>query len=369
MTERHFDSNERSADDMIVDTTPTFPFIDQAIDAVCYIDFTTNHFYANDRLQTFFPTLQSSSFPTRLALANHLQTTLHRYGCPADQAAALWESVVAAQHITPFHAGERTLTIGERSMALSLYFIHPRTGVFVVWRDTTAEVRQLEQQHAFLEEFTREVQHPLTLISSYAERLSEHRDLDPSAQDLLHVVRRETERLEHLLTSFLDYHQHTTHGKLTVTTFLLNPILHNLCAHYTTLSPFHDITLSAPKPVVIQADVQSVLQLLHNLIGNAIRHSPEGGGIHLSLTDADETIILSVQDSGLGIPPHSLPRLFDANGLDQAELGLLFCKQIVEAHGWGIHVESIYGEGTTRLVDMHPIDVMNMNNIHDEPDR
>ncbi len=334
-----------------------FPFINQAIDAICYIDLVEFHFYANDRLHQLYPALESTAFPTHTALADYIQSALLRSGCSSEQATSFWDLTCS----TSADDGEQTLPIDGRAITLSFHFVHPRSGVFIVWRDMTNEVTEKEQHDAFLTGFSREVQHPITLISSYTERLSRNCDLDPVSKDLLHVVRREAERLEHLLTSFLAYQQQARHDDLTVTTFLLDPILQKMCAHYKTISPFHEIALSIAEPLVIKADEQRLLQLLHNLIGNAIRHSPEGGTIRLGLTRVEGTAVLSVHNPGLGIPPHLLPHLLDSRGSDDFDLGLLFCKQIVEAHGWSIHVESVYGEGTTCFIELHTLDVEAMH--------
>ncbi len=103
----------------------------------------------------------------------------------------------------------------------------------------------------------------------------------------------------------------------------------------------------------IRADSDRLLQVLENLVGNAIKFTPDGGTITVSAThDADE-VRFSVADTGAGIPAQSLPHIFDRfwqarrAGSRGAGLGLAICKGIVEAHGGRIWVESTEGRGST----------------------
>ena len=110
----------------------------------------------------------------------------------------------------------------------------------------------------------------------------------------------------------------------------------------------------APELPLASADLDRVLQVFSNLIGNAVKFTPEGGRITLRVEPEDaEMIHFSVVDTGRGIPAESLPHLFDrfwqARSARRAGagLGLTICKGIVEAHGGRIGVESTAGEGST----------------------
>lgn len=100
-------------------------------------------------------------------------------------------------------------------------------------------------------------------------------------------------------------------------------------------------------------DRERVLQVLGNLIGNAIKFTPEGGTVELSAESSDDEVVFSVRDSGVGVPAKQLPHVFDRfwQATPKARLGsglgLTIAKGVVEALGGRIWVESRPGEGTT----------------------
>lgn len=102
----------------------------------------------------------------------------------------------------------------------------------------------------------------------------------------------------------------------------------------------------------ISADRHRMLQVLSNLIGNAIKFTPEGGSIEVAVEAADEGVRFTVVDTGIGIEPESLPNLFqpfwqvERRSLEGVGLGLMIARGIVDAHGGSIGVESTPGQGS-----------------------
>jgi signal transduction histidine kinase len=103
----------------------------------------------------------------------------------------------------------------------------------------------------------------------------------------------------------------------------------------------------------VKVDRDRILQVLSNLIGNAIKFTPADGRIRVSLRPEEESVRFSVSDTGPGIEPEHLTQLFQPfwqarrGGSDGAGLGLAIAKGIVEAHGGRIWAESTAGRGTT----------------------
>ena len=115
----------------------------------------------------------------------------------------------------------------------------------------------------------------------------------------------------------------------------------------------------------IEADEASLLRVLSNLIGNAVKFSHDRGRVAIRARAADKELVLSVQDEGIGIPSDALARVFerfsqvDASSTRQhggTGLGLYITRQLVEAHGGRVWVESEVGRGSTISFSL-PLDV------------
>ena len=107
---------------------------------------------------------------------------------------------------------------------------------------------------------------------------------------------------------------------------------------------------------MVHADPERVTQLLSNLVGNALKFTPAGGRVEVRVQPYDEGTLVSVSDTGDGIPAEQLPHVFDrffqvsssrAGARHGAGLGLQIARGIVEAHGGTIWIESAAGRGTT----------------------
>jgi signal transduction histidine kinase len=114
-----------------------------------------------------------------------------------------------------------------------------------------------------------------------------------------------------------------------------------------------DVQLDAERKLPdIWADQHRLLQVLENLIGNAIKFTPVGGRITISAIPRERDVLFRVNDTGYGISPDDLPHVFDRfwqarRGRDGAGLGLPIARGIIAAHGGQIWVESALGRGTT----------------------
>src|SRR5262249_224776 len=109
----------------------------------------------------------------------------------------------------------------------------------------------------------------------------------------------------------------------------------------------------------VSIDASRVLQLLSNLIGNALKFTPSGGCVTVRAAESGAGVRIAVQDSGSGIPAEELPFIFDrfwhaqrASSVRGTGLGLAIAKGIAEAHGARIEVESTVGAGSTFSVTL-----------------
>jgi signal transduction histidine kinase len=107
-----------------------------------------------------------------------------------------------------------------------------------------------------------------------------------------------------------------------------------------------------------QWDNARLERVVANLVSNAVKYSPAGGDVRVRVTRDGDTAVLSVEDSGMGIPQEDMPRIFERffrarNVIDEvagAGIGLAACKRIVEQHGGRLLVQSEEGKGSTFTV-------------------
>ena len=130
---------------------------------------------------------------------------------------------------------------------------------------------------------------------------------------------------------------------------------------YETSSFSHPLRLAIPSsPVMVDCDPERMAQVLNNLVSNAIKYSPNGGPVVLSLREEGENAILTVSDSGIGIAHGDLEKIFEPfrrtgasrETIPGVGLGLSVSRRIVEGHGGRIVVQSELGAGSTFRVEV-----------------
>jgi signal transduction histidine kinase len=226
------------------------------------------------------------------------------------------------------------------------------------------EVDRMKDQ--FVSSVSHELRTPLTSIVGYIELLldeEEFDNLDDEQRQFLGIVDRNCHRLTRLVDDIL-FIARVDAGRLSLE--LQSVDLAELASMAVeSARPFagrknQTLKLEAePDLPALQADPTRMNQLIDNLISNAIKYTPEGGTATVVVARSDGAIHVEVRDTGVGIPPDELEKLFvrffraSTSGVAQGTgLGLSIVKSIVEAHRGTIDVRSEVGEGTTFLVDL-----------------
>ena len=227
----------------------------------------------------------------------------------------------------------------------------------VMFHDIT-EVKRLEKiKKDFVVNVSHELRTPLTSIKGFVETLEE--EIDEKNREYVKIIKRNTERLTNivqdlLLLSELEEKGAVLHLEACDLKSMLEHIRkifeHRLIEKGLTLKIEAQQDLPA-----IAADVFKVEQVFINLIDNAIKYT-EKGGITITLVHRDACIQIEVQDTGIGIPPEHLTRIFErfyvvdasrSRQLGGTGLGLSIVKHIVLLHNGSINVTSSPGKGTT----------------------
>lgn len=233
------------------------------------------------------------------------------------------------------------------------------SGVVVVLQDMTEQSRLDQLRRDFVANVSHELRTPLTTIKSYVETL-----LDGAVEDrgitsrFLTVVNEESDRMTRLVRDLLTLSTlDNLTGQQKQRIFLdeLTLEVANKMAVSAQQKELH-LGISLPEEVPpVLANSDEIEQVLINIVSNAIKFTPSGGEVLLSVHADEQRVTINVRDSGVGIPPEDLPRIFERfYRVDKARsrqmggtgLGLAIAHQIIEGHGGHIWVESEPGQGT-----------------------
>ena len=237
------------------------------------------------------------------------------------------------------------------------------SGLVAVLHDTTEQEKEERERRLFVSNVSHELRTPLTSVKSYLEALDEGALSEPVAPDFIKVSLDETNRMMRMVTDLLHL------SRIDNETSHLDVELINFTAFITfILNRFdkmrgpdeekkYELVRDYPiTSVWIEIDTDKMTQVIDNILNNAIKYSPDGGKITVTMKTTDDQMILSISDQGLGIPKQDLPRIFDRfYRVDRARsraqggtgLGLSIAKEIIKQHKGFIWAKSEYGKGST----------------------
>jgi signal transduction histidine kinase len=262
----------------------------------------------------------------------------------------LFASVVAASALVALAFGLAGL--GRRYGALSRRHAHAQEALRR--RDRLAAMGELASTVAH------EVRNPLNAVGMTAQRLrreflgtvAEGAPERAELEDLLGVMSAETARIDRIVQQFLDY---ARPPRLSPEPTDLPALVQTLVERTRPLAESRGVALGTDLPSAGRAQVDAALlrQALDNLVRNAIEATPEGGRVDVATRCEADGCVIEVKDTGCGIAPEHLPRVFDLYFTTKPEgtgVGLAITQQIVTAHGGTIEVDSAPGRGTTMTV-------------------
>jgi heavy metal sensor kinase len=222
--------------------------------------------------------------------------------------------------------------------------------------------QSFETMRRFVADASHELRTPLAVIRGEADVALDH-DRNPAEyKESLAIIQDEARRLTRLIDDLLNLARADAgHVNLQVEEFYLNDLLAECCRSVQGAAAAKNIALACQSPgdVSYRGDQELLRRLVLNLLDNAIRYTPPGGGVSASLEVANGNLRLQVADTGVGIPPEAAAHIFERfyRG-DQARtrqdggfgLGLSIVKWITEAHRGTVELSSQPGAGSTFTV-------------------
>ncbi len=239
-------------------------------------------------------------------------------------------------------------------------------GTIVLLQDVTFIRDQERARTNLIATLSHELKTPLTSLAIGAELLSEAAAAETGARqrEILTTIRDDVNRLQNISSDLLDASR-TSAARISVERrpILLDRIVQDVCAPFRIQADEKRIRLeiiAAGQPIPIWGDPIKLPWVITNLLGNALRYTPEGGTITMEIRCAENAARVIVSDTGPGIAEAVLPHIFEPYAqfpneparAGSAGLGLYIAKEIVEAHNGRIFVQSRRGEGSSFIVEI-----------------
>ena len=237
------------------------------------------------------------------------------------------------------------------------------SGLVAVLHDTTEQEKEERERRLFVSNVSHELRTPLTSVKSYLEALDEGALYEPVAPDFIKVSLDETNRMMRMVTDLLhlsridNANSHLDVELINFTAFITFILNRFDKMRAQDQEKKYELVRDYPiTSVWIEIDTDKMTQVIDNILNNAIKYSPDGGKITVSMKTTDDQMILSISDQGLGIPKEDLPKIFDRfYRVDKARsraqggtgLGLAIAKEIIKQHNGFIWAKSEYGKGST----------------------
>lgn len=215
----------------------------------------------------------------------------------------------------------------------------------------------------FLAMLSHELRNPLAPISNAVHLMRLRKNEDPLQQKALTIIERQLSQLTRLVDDLMEVSRITTgRVQLRLEQVLVSGIVERAVESARPLvdQHGHEFTVSLPpQPIWLNADASRLEQVIVNLLTNAAKYTVEGGHIWLTIREEATDCVLTVRDSGVGIAPELLPRVFDLftqaeRSLDRSQggsgIGLALVQRLVELHGGKVAVASVLGHGSEFVV-------------------
>lgn len=219
----------------------------------------------------------------------------------------------------------------------------------------------MNQQKQFVSDASHELRTPIAIIQGYTEMLQRWGKDDPAIlEESINSLSQETANMNDLLEKLLFLSRSDKKTlRLTMEPFNLSALCHEVIKETGFIDDEHDILPKITEDIILSGDRGLIKELIRILMDNALKYTPEGGTITLGCNTSKQNIILSIQDTGIGIAHEHIPHLFERfYRIDEARnkstggtgLGLAIAQQIIKVHKAQISVISESNQGTTFLI-------------------
>jgi signal transduction histidine kinase len=219
-------------------------------------------------------------------------------------------------------------------------------------------------KNEFLATASHDLKNPIFAVLGYSDLLGKAGSLNPMQTDFVGRIRNSAIQMQDLVLNLLEIARMEMGTKLRLEMVDLNEILANVAEEFRPQADAKQHTLHLELTcalVQVKGDKIRLQQVARNLLGNAIKYTPDGGHITVSSSVEDQRVSIKFKDTGYGIPEENLPHLFEkfyrvrtdqTQDIEGNGLGLAIVKSIIEQHGGTVSVESMLGNGSIFSVSL-----------------
>jgi len=293
-------------------------------------------------------------------------------GFRAADAIPGWNRIVKSVPVAEFthsrgiHGETLPLDVAGRELWILVSGVSFPEGTVYAFRDVTQERALRDLQAEFVATVSHELRTPLAAVYGAAMTLRQHSEslTEDRRERLFDIVYDEADRLNRIVDDIL-WASRLDSGRIdfAVESFAPDALADAVLAAARTHAPSHVFfELTRPPNVPpVEADAEKVRQILSNLVDNAVKYSPEGGRVEVSIEPQRDSIRFAVSDEGIGIPGHEQPLVFEkfyrldpnqTRGVGGTGLGLYICRELTRRMNGRIWVTSTHGEGSTFFVEL-----------------
>ncbi len=236
----------------------------------------------------------------------------------------------------------------------------------ILIEDVTQQRVADEARNAFVAQATHELRTPLTSIRLFVETMVEEGEKDPAVRaKCINVIGQEARRLERIVGDMLSVAEIEAGSlKIRKGDVRLDSLLEELRTDYRAQAEDKEIALEfdlPPKLPVLQGDRDRLGLAVHNVLGNAIKYTPQGGRVSMKVSEEGPSLVIAVTDNGIGIRPEEQELIFERfyrakdrriTGITGSGLGLALAREVVRLHGGEIRVTSEVDKGSTFTITL-----------------
>lgn len=256
------------------------------------------------------------------------------------------------------------IKLGDETYTLDAALIPSLSRWVFVFANISDLIELSELKTRMLRMASHDLKNPLGRVMGYAEMLEMTVELDAKSEKYLHYIQTAAEDMNRLIADLLDLERMRS-GRINPEHFSLTQVVQEIIGRHepdaTRKYQSYRPELPDREPLMLNADARQISQVVSNLIGNAIKYTPEGGTIVVRLYRENEQAIFEVEDDGIGISKEDQEQLFtefyrvktdQTRTISGTGLGLSLVKSVVETHGGTVGVESQAGQGSRFWVQL-----------------